>query len=178
MNFNDAKRKVIIKFVCGFVISLLSAISTIISILKMFYFRLDDGTSLGYAISAPFKNITIFVHEKTPFLKLFWQHSPIVNPFDFLEKQSILFFIVYILFFIGWFLISSAFRLRNRLKVIEQQIEDQLVKESIEGTNRTRQQIENSVSHSLSGKVHDLYIAPLIVAILGAIVIKLFGLGS
>ena len=36
MNYNDAKRKVIIKFMCGALVSLLSAISTIISILKMF----------------------------------------------------------------------------------------------------------------------------------------------
>ncbi|WP_295848370.1 YniB family protein [uncultured Neisseria sp.] len=178
MNYNDAKRKVIIKFMCGALVSLLSAISTIISILKMFYFKLDDGTRFGSALSEIFKRITIFTYEHTTFLEFFWKHSPIVNPFDFLEKQSIQFFIIYILFFIAWAVIRSAFDLRNRLKIIDKQIEDQIIKESIKGSNINRKQVENNVSISLSSKIHDLYIAPLLVAIIGAIIIKLLGFGS
>ena len=178
MKYNDSKRKVTIRFLYGILIFLPSALSTIISILKMFYYRLDNGTNLGHAISALFKGITVFAYKHTSFLRIFWEYSPVVNPLNFLEDQSIQFFIIYILFFIGCSFIRSALHLRNRLKAIDQQIEEQLIKESIQGNQQTRQQIENSVSVSLSSKIHDLYIAPLIVAIVGAIIIKLFGLGS
>lgn len=178
MTYNDAKRKVIIRLMCGLLISLPSILSTIISVLKMFYYKLDDGTNFGHAISAPFKALTIFAYENTSLLRIFWEYSPVVNPFNFLEKQSIYFFIIYILFFIGWIFIKFAFRLKSRLNAIDQQIEDQLIKESIQGSQRTRSQIENSVTVGSSSKFHDLYIAPLIVAIIGAVIIKLLGLGS
>lgn len=64
------------------------------------------------------------------------------------------------------------------MKIIDKQIEDQIIKESIKGSNINRKQVENNVSISLSSKIHDLYIAPLLVAIIGAIIIKLLGFGS
>ncbi|MBJ6923033.1 YniB family protein, partial [Vibrio cholerae] len=57
MNFYEAKRKSILYRVVGFTIVVPCAISTVISFLKMIYFRLDDGSKFGSAFAAPFKNL-------------------------------------------------------------------------------------------------------------------------
>ncbi|ASK28208.1 YniB family protein [Neisseria chenwenguii] len=182
MNFNDAKRKVIIRFICGFLISLPSAISTIVSICKMFYFRLDDGTSLGHAISLPFKNIVYSIYERTEFLNFFWKRSPVPNQIDIMDKQNFIFLLIYMMFFIGWIVINSALELRGRIKMIDREIEDYLLRDSIKSSvNETRKQIKHNVElPQSSNKFHDLYLAPLIVglilAVVGAALVKALGL--
>ena len=62
MKYKEALRKSFIKRILGVSIALPSAISTVISILKMMYFRIDDGSMIGGAIAKPFKQFVYFIY--------------------------------------------------------------------------------------------------------------------
>ncbi|MBE4372811.1 yfeABCD locus regulator, partial [Vibrio parahaemolyticus] len=79
MNFYEAKRKSLFYRIVGFAIVVPCVVSTIISFLKMIYFRLDDGPRLGSAFAAPFKNLVAFIYQNTEFLMIFWKNSPTPN---------------------------------------------------------------------------------------------------
>lgn len=182
MNYQSAKKIFKFRLVLGVFILILSFVSTVISVFKMIYFRLDDGSNIGHAISLLFKNIVYAIYEKTEFLNFFWEHSPVPNQIDIMDKQNLFFLSIYIIFFIGWIVIKSALELRGRIKMIDREIEEDLLRGSARGSvNETRKQIKhNTELPQSSNKFHELYLAPLIVglilAVVGAALVKAFGL--
>ncbi len=179
MNFQEAKSKALFKKIVGVVIASPAIISTAISVLKMLYFRLDDGTAFGGAIARPFKQLVQFIYENTHLLNLFWQHSPTPDLADLPHRQNLYFFAVYVLIFVGLAYFASGRKLSRRLRKISQKIEDQLIEESIKGAGgQNRQQIEESIevpSSTIFSQLHQLYLAPVITAVAGAIILKLLG---
>ena len=179
MNFKEARKKVVTKRIIGAAIAVPTIISTAVSFLKMLYFRLDDGSQMGSAIARPFKQLVYWVYENTQFLGVFWRQSPTPNQMELSDPQNIYFMAIYILFFIGLAFIASGNKLSRRLFKINQKIEDQLIEESIKGSGgRSRLQIEESTqvpSSTIFSQLHQLYIAPVVTAVAGAIIIKLVG---
>lgn len=180
MNFKEAKKKLIFKRIVGLSVAVPALISTVISILRMLYFRLDDGSNMGSMIAKPFKALSLWLYENTtPLLSLFWEHSPVPNPRYFSDSQNFYFVAIYLFFFVGLAFLASGKKLSIRLVSINQKIEDQLIEESIKGsTARTRHQIEESTeipSSSIFSQLHQLYISPVITAVVGALIIKLLG---
>ncbi|MFZ8169091.1 YniB family protein [Alteromonas macleodii] len=179
MNFHEAKSKVWTYKIIGVLIALPAITSTIISMLKMLYFRLEDGTAMGSAIARPFKQLVSLIYENTQALVLFWQHSPTPILNDLMSRQNAYFLAVYLLFFVGLAFYSSGGRLNRRLRKINQKIEDQLIAESIrEGGGRNRQQIEESIEvppSTIFSQFHQLYLAPIVVAVVGGVFLKLAG---
>lgn len=179
MNFKEAQKKVVAKRVIGAVVFVPAIISTVVSFLKMLYFRLDDGTQVGSAIARPFKQLVYGIYENTQFLGMFWQHSPIPNQMKFSDSQNLYFLGIYILVFVGLAFFSSGKKLSRRLYKINQKIEDQLIEESIKGSvGRSRSQIEESTqvpSSTIFSQLHQLYVAPVITAVVGAVIIKIVG---
>ncbi len=116
MNFHEAKSKVWTYKIIGVLIALPAITSTIISMLKMLYFRLEDGTAMGAAIARPFKQLVSLVYENTQALVLFWQHSPTPILNDLMSRQNAYFLAVYLLFFVGLAFYSSGGRLNRRLR--------------------------------------------------------------
>lgn len=180
MNFHEAKSKVWTYKIIGVLIALPAITSTIISMLKMLYFRLEDGTAMGSAIARPFKQLVSVVYENTQALALFWQNSPTPSLGELLSRQNVYFLSIYVLFFVGLAFYTSGGKLNRRLKAINQKIEDQLIAESIRGDGgRSRQQIEESIdvpSSTIFSQFHQLYIAPVIVAVIGGVCLKVIGL--
>jgi len=179
VNFKVAKTKILQKRVIGVAIAIPAIVSTVISFLKMLYFRLDDGSQLGGMIAKPFKNLVSWAYENSQFLNAFWELSPTPNHIDLSEGQNIYFIIIYISIFIGFAFYASAGKLSQRLASINEKIENQLIEESIKGENsRTREEIEQATvipSNSIFSQFHQLYLAPIITAIIGAILIKFMG---
>ena len=180
MNFHEAKSKVWTYKIIGVLIALLAITSTIISMLKMLYFRLEDGTAMGAAIARPFKQLVSVVYENTQALALFWQRSPTPTLDELMSRQNVYFLSIYFLIFVGLAFYASGGKLNRRLRKINQKIEDQLIAESIKGEGgRNRQQIEESVdiqSSTIFSQIHQLYIAPIVVAVVGGIFMKVAGL--
>ena len=179
MNFHEAKSKIWTYKIIGVLIALPAITSTTISMLKMLYFRLEDSTAMGSAIARPFKQLVSLAYENTQVLALFWQHSPTPILNELMSRQNVYFLAIYLLFFVGLAFFSSGGRLNRRLKKINQKIEDQLIAESIRGGGgRNRHQIEESIevpSSTVFSQFHQLYLAPIVVAVIAGVFIKVAG---
>lgn len=180
MNYREAKAKSLSRKLIGAAIILPSITSTSISILKMFYYRLDDGTQFGAAISRPFKNLVFWVYDNTNFLSVFWKYSPIPDQMNIKEPQNLYFLLIYLMIFLGIAFFSSGKKLARRISLINENIENQIIKESIKSNRaRTRQQIEQETvipTNSIFSQFHQLYLAPVVTAVIGAVLAKLLGL--
>ena len=179
MNYNEAKRRSISKKLIGISISMPAITSTVISFLKMAYFRLDDGSQIGGIISRPFKTLVAWVYEHTRYLDKFWEYSPTPDQMNIKEPQNLYFLVIYLAVFVGFAFYASGRKLSRRLVYINETIENQLIEASIKGgAARTREQIENETSvpeSSIFRQFHQLYLAPVITAIVGALLIRLLG---
>lgn len=179
MNYKVAKRKVIIKNMIGLAVAVPAIVSTAISFLKILYYRIDDGSQIGGVFSRPFKQFVAWIYENTRFLNLFWEHSPTPDQMHLSDPNNFYFLVIYMLFFVGLAFLASGKKLRVRLTKINQKIENQLIEESIKGDSaRTREQIEQSTeipSYSIFRQLHQLYLAPIVTAVIGAIIVKVVG---
>ena len=179
MNYQEAKKKSLIYRLVGALIVIPSVISTNISFLKMIYFRLDDGTQFGSVLAQPFKKIVTYVYQNTEFLSLFWDHSPTPNHMNIPEPQNITFILIYLTVFVGITFWGAGSSLSLRLRKIRKKIEDQVIEESIKGSAaRTHAEISEAVvipSGGMFSEVHKLYLAPIIVTVIGAILLKALG---
>jgi len=177
MNFKEARKKSIIYKCIGALIIIPGVISTIISFLKMIYFRLDDGSRFGSAIAKPFKIAVEYVHQHTDFLIIFWERSPTPNHMDLFETQNIYFILIYLAIFVGLTFWGMGTSLSKRLRQIRKKIEDQVIEESIKGgVTRTQAEIVNSIAvpnNDMFSEVHKLYLAPIVVAVVGGVLAKL-----
>ncbi len=180
MTYDEARKKVFIRWLLGAPIVIASSASSIISALKMFYFGLDNGDSLSSAIAKPIKQLVSLGYDHTRFLELLWTHSPTPNPRDLFSSGTITSFFIYLCIFLGITLIGSARSLSARLAAIDKEIENELIRESIKGsTPPRREEIQARVSVSKSGwlsHLHTLYLAPIIVGLVVAAIAKLSGL--
>lgn len=181
MNIREAQKKALWKMAGGALIGILSLISTIMSLLLMLYYHTADGTRLGNAIALQVKRLISFCYEHTSALHWLWDLAPIPDIRNPMSKESLVFAVVYLGVFVGAALFGSGSQLRARIKRIKLEIEDQVIKDSIAGTvRRSRRQIEDDVeipSSSIWNQWHTLYLAPLVVTILGALILKfVFGI--
>ncbi|HIF9374883.1 TPA: YniB family protein [Photobacterium damselae] len=179
MNFHEAKRKSILYRIVGFAIVVPCVVSTVISFLKMIYFRLDYGSQLGSAFAAPFKNLVAFIYQNTEFLMIFWKNSPTPNHMHLAEPDNIPFIIIYLTIFVGLTFLGLGKQLSVRLRKIKKKIEDQIIEESVKGNvARTHSEIAETVyipNSRMFSNIHKLYVAPIIVTVLGAILVKVLG---
>ena len=180
MNYIQALRKSRLKRFIGLIISIIGVISSIISILKMLYFNFDNGTAIEGVFAKIFQKSIYFIYENTQFLNIFWENCPTPN-FNKLNVQDNMYFILlYALIFIGLALYSSGKKLSIRLDEINIIIENQLIHSAISSSEvkRTREEMQNNTNisnSSIFSQLHQLYIAPLIITIIGGVVLKLTG---
>lgn len=175
------KKKAYIEIMIGLFVFIPSFMSTIISLLKMFYFKLSDGSRFGEAIAAPFKHIVSSIYTHTsPWLDFFWNNSPTPDPQAISSSESISTFIIYGVIFIGMAFIGSGKKKINKILEINEAIDKQMLKDSIQGhRSRPRSEIENSEeisSEKFFTQFHTLYLAPVITGIVIVILTKLLGL--
>jgi len=181
MDIQQARSKVLIMWVVGIAISLLSGLSTIVSLMKMLYFRLDTGTQFGGMLAKPFQDLVYAIFQwSNPYLGLFWDYSPTPDQMNLVILDNFIFLLIYLLVFVGMAFISSARKLSRRLKNINERIEDQIIEESMRGeVARTREQIERETeipSSSIFSQFHQLYLAPVVVGVFVGALLKVSGL--
>jgi hypothetical protein len=147
----------------------------------MTYFRIDDGSQLGGIISRPLKAIFSWAYENTQqYIGWFWNHSPTPSLRNLTDPENGYFLGIYLLIFIGMAFWASGTKLAKRLRDINRKIEDQIIEESIKGERaRTREQIEKETeipTSSIFSQFHQLYLAPIIVGLVIALIVKIIGL--
>jgi hypothetical protein len=131
MTYNEAKKKILIRWLLGAPITIIATISSVVSTLKMFYFGLDNGDKLSGMLALPFKRLVYLIYENTRALDWFWIHSPTPTPREQFSNDNIAFFAIYLCIFLGMGLITSARAMSARLARIDKEIEDQLIHDSV-----------------------------------------------
>jgi hypothetical protein len=180
VNYQQAKQKVITRRVLGLIISVPTLISTVVSLLKLIYFRIDDGSLIGGVISRPLKAIVSWVYENThQYIDWFWEYSPTPDLANILDPENGYFIAIYFLIFVGMAFFTLGNKLANRLRIINLRIEDQMIEESIEGSKaRSREQIKREIeipTNSIFSQFHQLYLAPIVAGLVIALLLKLMG---
>ncbi|OEC34390.1 YniB-like protein [Pseudomonas cuatrocienegasensis] len=181
MNYRQAKRKAANQAIIAFVVMVSGLIASIVSAMKMIYFRLDDGTALSGMLTAPLKNLISYLYYQPWFPEWLWQICPTPNPFAITDPENIKFLVVYAAIFVGAAISAGARKSKVRLAKINEEIENELLRQSLRGesTSNSRASMEENAvipQQSIFSQVHQLYLAPIVVTIIGALLLK-FGFG-
>ena len=178
--YKQAMRKIYRNWIIGISIVVPSSLSSIVSVLKMFYFSLDGVDPLSHALAQPIKWLVELIYQHTRFLEYFWVYSPLPSPKVLLSSQNAYFFTGYVVIFVGIAFIASAKALSARLTTINKQIEDEMIKASVTGNRiRRQQEIQDSIpinKPDFVAQFHTLYLAPVIAGVIIAALTKFTGL--
>jgi hypothetical protein len=182
LSYLEAKRKAQTLQVTGLLAAAPLLVTCIVSVLLMIYHRLDTGSQFSAAIAKPFKQLVFNAYDKTRFLELFWAHSPIPNPMQLSDVQNLYFGIVYICLLAALSMVGAGSQIKRKLRKVDQQIEEQLILESIRG-ERTRSvhEVRSSIPLAQEGwwkALHSYYVAPIIGAVIAGLILRMvFGIG-
>ncbi|AKA37397.1 YniB family protein [Yersinia ruckeri] len=180
MTYQQAGRVAVIKRIAGWLVFIPALLSTLISVIN-FVYHYSEKTAGVNAVILDFVHVmTDMIRFNTGFLNIFWNHSPQPNLDNGLSGANILFFVIYMLIFVGLSLQASGARMSRQVKYIREGIEDQLILEQAKGNEgRTKRQLEEKIvvpRHTIFLQFFTLYILPIIIAIVAYFVIRLLGL--
>lgn len=176
MTYQQAGRIAVLKRVLGWVIFIPSVISTVISVLKFMFDHSEKQPGIN-AVMLDFAHVMIeMLRFNTPFLNFFWYNSP--TP-DFHKQLNIVFWIIFVLIFVGLALQSSGARMSRQAHFLREGVEDQLILEKSKGAEGlTREQIEERIvvpRHTIFLQIFPLYILPVIFIVGGYFFFSLLG---
>lgn len=176
MTYQQAGRIAILKRVLGWVIFIPTVISTVISVLKFMYDHSEKQPGIN-AVMLDFAHVMIeMMRFNTPFLNLFWYNSP--TP-DFHQSLNIVFWLIYVLIFVGLALQASGARMSRQARFLREGVENQMILEQAKGSEGlSREQIEARIvvpHHTILLQIFPLYVLPVIVIIAGYFFFSLLG---
>ena len=180
MTYQQAGRVAVLKRILGWVVFIPALLSTIISLLNFVYEHSKAQQGIN-AVMLDFVHVMVdMVRFNTSFLNMFWYNSPVPVLGQGVTSANIVFFIIYWLIFVGLALQASGARMSRQVKHIREGIQDQLILEQAkEGEGRTKQQIEERIvlpRHTIFVQYFQLYILPIILAVIAYFILKLLGL--
>lgn len=173
MSFQNRKYVAFFKILLGLIIAALAMISTLISLLKGIYFSMQNSL-LSPVLNTPIE----YVYAKTKsFMSLFWLYSPIIDILNPFNKNMIIFILVYLLSIVGIMFFSSGKEYLSLVaRVNKEMYEKGLINEIIGVDNK--QEIQEKLftlmekKASILSSIHTVYLAPIIVGVISALVIK------
>lgn len=180
MTYQQAGRVAVIKRIAGWLVFIPALLSTLISIINFAYAYSQKETGINAVMLDFIRVMTDMARFNTPVLDIFWFNSPVPNPDQGFSAANTMFFIIYMLIFVGLSLQASGARMSRQVRHIREGIEDQMILEKAKGSEgRSRQQLEAKIvlpHHTIFLQFFTLYILPLVIGVLGYFVIKLLGL--
>lgn len=176
MTYQQAGRVAVLKRVAGWIIFIPALLSTLISLLRFVEKSQEQRDGIN-AVMQDFSHVMIdMVRFNTGFLDTFWTGSPVP---DFNNGGNVLFWVIYMLIFVGLALQASGARMWRQSRHLREGIEDRMILEHARGTEGlTRQQLEEKIvmpRHTIFLQFFPLYILPIIVAVAGYFIFKLAG---
>ena len=176
MSYQQAGRIAVLKRVLGWVIFIPAVISTIISVLKFMYDHSEKQPGIN-AVMLDFAHVIIeMMRFNTPFLNLFWYNSP--TP-DFHQSLNIMFWIIYVLIFVGLALQASGAHMSRQARFLREGVENQMILEKAKGPEGlTREQIEARIvvpHHTIFLQIFPLYVLPVMIIVAGYFFFTLLG---
>ncbi|RLM18533.1 hypothetical protein BIY29_18140 [Brenneria alni] len=179
MTYQQAGRIAVVKRIAGWIIFIPALLSTLISFANYLYTYTQKKQGID-AVLLDFLHLMIdMVRFNTPFLNIFWYNSPVPDFSRFFMAASLMFWLIYMLIFVGLALQVSGARMLRQVKAIREGIEDQLILENMKGNeSRSREKLEARIvvpRHTIFLQFFPLYILPLVVAGIGYMVLRLLG---
>lgn len=176
MTYQQAGRIAVLKRLAGWVIFIPALISTLVSVLKFMYAHSEKQEGIN-AVMLDFAHVMIdMMRVNTPFLNVFWYNSP--TP-DFQSGLNLVFWLIFILIFIGLALQDSGARMSRQARFLREGVEDQLILEQAKGSEGlSREQLESRIvvpHHTIFLQIFPLYILPVIVIVIGYFFFSLLG---
>ncbi|MFS2223691.1 YniB family protein [Pantoea sp. B65] len=176
MTYQQAGNVAILKRIAGWIVFIPALLSTMISLLSFMFQHSEKKPGID-AVMLDFVHVIVdMIRFNTPFLNLFWHNSPVP---DFNGGANVMFWLIYILIFVGLALQTSGARMWRQSRHLKEGIEDQLILENAKGTDgRSRQQLEEKIvvpRHTIFLQIFPLYILPIIIAIAGYFLLLLLG---
>ncbi|PIJ51855.1 hypothetical protein BL250_06165 [Erwinia sp. OLTSP20] len=176
MTYQQAGRVAIAKRILGWVIFIPAFLSTLISLLKFLDLSHDKREGIN-AVMQDFMHVMIdMARFNTTFLNGLWNGSP--TP-DFNGGSNVVFWIIYILIFVGLALQASGARMWRQYRHIREGIEDRLILEKARGEEgQSRQALESKIvmpHHTFFLQIFPLYILPVIIVVAGYFILRLAG---
>lgn len=176
MTYQQAGRIAILKRLAGWVVFIPAVLSTLISVLKFMYEHSEKKPGIS-AVMQDFAHVMIeMARFNTPFLNVFWYNSPLP---DFKNSLNILFWIIYVLVFVGLALQASGARMSRQAKFLREGVEDQMILEKAKGAEGlTREQVEARIvvpHHTILLQFFPLYVLPVIIIVVGYFFFSLLG---
>lgn len=182
MTYKEALNKIYVGRILGALTLLIGMSYVFISTLKYIYFSFRKIESLNIFASLV-QPLVFKIYDSTKFLSFVWDTAPIPDLGEPAKFSNVPFFLLYILMFIGAAILGASNSLARKVKNIESQIEEEQIKESIQGRQtKSVTEIKKTISINESGddkfinRFSELIIAPIITAIIGAFITKLLGL--
>ncbi|MCG8709948.1 YniB family protein [Brenneria sp. 4F2] len=180
MTYQQAGRVAVVKRIAGWIIFIPALLSTIISFANYLYAFTQKKQGID-AVLLDFVHLMVdMARFNTPFLNIFWYNSPVPDFSHFFKSASLMFWLIYILIFVGLALQSSGARMSRQVRSIREGIEDQMIMEKVKGNEgNSREKLESRVvlpHHTIFLQFFPLYILPAIIAGIGYMALRLLGL--
>ncbi len=179
MTYQQAGRLAVIKRLAGWIIFIPALLSTLISVLKFIYQHSEQNKGINAVMADFFHVIIDMLRFNTPFLNIFWYNSPQPVFAGSIFSANLLFWLIYILIFVGLALQASGARMSRQARHIREGVEDQMVLEQARGADGlSRAQLEDKIimpRHTILLQFFPLYILPVVLAVVGYFVFKLLG---
>ncbi|MEH2921168.1 YniB family protein [Samsonia erythrinae] len=180
MTYQQAGRIAVVKRIGGWILFIPALLSTFVSLANYLYTYIEKKQGID-AVLLDFLHLMVdMVRFNTPFLNLFWYNSPVPDFTRLSSAATLMFWLIYILIFVGLALQVSGARMSRQAKAIREGIEDQMILEKMKGSEgKTRETLESRVvvpGHSIFKQFFPLYILPVIIAGVGYLILRLFGL--
>ena len=179
MNYQSARREVIVKRVVGSIIALVCAAFVLIGLLLYVYDGIELAGSALTALTSTVRRLVYYLYRHTQFLRFVWDHAAVPDLKALASRDTLMFLGWYAGFFVGASLVGSGNRLARRLRRVDRQIEDEQMRDSARGARvRPRVEIEAQITvkkQSVWRQIHTLYVAPVVVGVILLILAKLAG---
>jgi len=177
MVYKQARNRGITKIIIGILILLISFISFTITMLKVLYLNAQNDQVILQGLNRLIQNFIHEIYLHTQFLKIFWENSPSISE-PFISIDNLIIILVYYIFIgLGIYLFNSGKSILYRLNKIRQSIEDSKIYNSIQNVSHEEVEIEYRKviqDEGFLNKLHTLYLAPIIVAIVSTMILNLF----
>ncbi|WP_145501006.1 YniB family protein, partial [Yersinia bercovieri] len=146
MTYQQAGRVAVIKRIAGWLVFIPALLSTLISIINFAYQYSQNSTGINAVMLDFIHVMTDMIRFNTTFLDIFWFNSPVPDFDQGFSVANIMFFIIYMLIFVGLSLQASGARMSRQVRHIREGIEDQLILEQAKGSEgRSREQLEERI---------------------------------
>lgn len=168
MTLSQARIQAVVKKIVGWIIFLIAVVSTIVSVLTFLSIHTEKIAGVNAVLSDFIRVIVDMVRFNTPFLNLFWHHSPIP---DFVGETNIAFWIIYVLIFFGMAINAAGSRQWRQYRYVSENIENQQVIEQAKSElGESKENLVQRVSlpsYSPFRQYYLLYILPIITLVVG-----------